>query len=118
MKKQSSDLSSTKTEPALKTENSGGVFQLIQALVGEGIYGQSCGGYFLPLWLKQHAEARGAIKEGWNRVTIEAKGNVMKVWVNGVPVSHWFDDGSYASNFLGLQIHKEKQAQYCSTISE
>ena len=35
-----------KTETALKTANSGGVFQLIQALVGEGIYGQSCGGYF------------------------------------------------------------------------
>ena len=33
----------------------------------------------------------------------------MKVWVNRVPVSHWFDDGSYASGFLRLQIHKGKQ---------
>lgn len=74
-----------------------------------GIYGQSCGGYFYPLWLKKHAKARQAIKEGWNRVTIEAKGNVIKVWVNGVPVSHWVDDGTYSSGFFGLQIHKGKQ---------
>ena len=74
-----------------------------------GIYGQSCGGYFYPLWLKKHAQARQAIKQGWNRVTIEAKANVMKVWVNGVPVSHWVDDGTYSNGLFGLQIHKGKQ---------
>ncbi len=72
-----------------------------------GIYGQSCGGYFYPLWLKEHKEARDALKKDeWNRVTISAKGNVMKTWINGVPVAHWVDDGTYAEGFFGLQIHK------------
>jgi hypothetical protein len=72
-----------------------------------GVYGQSCGGYFYPLWLKEHKEARAAAKEGeWNRVTISAKGNVVKTWINGVPAAHWVDDGTYPKGFFGLQIHK------------
>jgi hypothetical protein len=72
-----------------------------------GIYGQSCGGYFYPVWLKEHAEARAALnRTGWNRLTISAKGNVVKTWVNGVPVAHWIDDGTYNKGFFGLQIHK------------
>ena len=74
-----------------------------------GIYGQSCGGYFYPLWLKEHQAARKAEKtEGWNRLTISADGNVVKTWLNGVPASHWVDDGSYAKGFFGLQVHKGK----------
>lgn len=72
-----------------------------------GIYGQSCGGYFYPLWLKEHKEARAATKEDiWNRVTISAQGNVVKTWINGVPAAHWIDDGSYPKGFFGLQVHK------------
>lgn len=75
-----------------------------------GIYGQSCGGYFYPLWLEEHKQIRGALKkEGWNRLTILAQGNVVKTWVNGVPAAHWVDDGSYPKGFFGLQIHKGKQ---------
>jgi hypothetical protein len=75
-----------------------------------GIYGQSCGGYFYPLWLKEHKQARAATKEGeWNRLTISAEGDVVKTWVNGVPVAHWVDDASYPQGFFGLQIHKGKQ---------
>ena len=74
-----------------------------------GIYGQSCGGYFYPLWLKEHAKARAAEnKTGWNRITISANGNVIKSWVNGVPVSHWVDDGTYADGFIALQVHSGK----------
>lgn len=72
-----------------------------------GIYGQSCGGYFYPLWLKEHEKARDALKEGeWNRLTISARGNNVKTWLNGTPVAHWKDDGTYAKGFFGLQIHK------------
>jgi hypothetical protein len=72
-----------------------------------GIYGQSCGGYFYPLWLKEHQAARAATrKDDWNRLTISANGNSVKTWVNGVPASHWIDDGSYPRGFFGLQIHK------------
>ncbi len=72
-----------------------------------GIYGQSCGGYFYPLWLKEHKEVRAATKrDDWNRLTISARGNVVKTWVNGVAASHWIDDGTYPKGFFGLQIHK------------
>ncbi len=74
-----------------------------------GIYGQSCGGYFYPLWLTEHKAARAALdRTGWNRLTIKAQGNVVKTWVNGVPAAHWVDDGTYATGFFGLQIHKGK----------
>jgi len=75
-----------------------------------GIYGQSCGGYFYPLWLKEHKNARAAIKKDhWNRITVSAKGNIVKTWVNGVPAAHWIDDGSYPKGFFGLQIHKGRK---------
>ncbi len=75
-----------------------------------GIYGQSCGGYFYPLWLSEHKEAREALqRDDWNRLTILAVGNVVKTWVNGVPVAHWIDDGSYPQGFFGLQIHQGEQ---------
>ena len=77
-----------------------------------GIYGQSCGGYFYPLWLKEHRKARVALKEGqWNRLTISAQGNVIKTWINGVPAAHWTDDGTYASGFFGLQMHKGQKGK-------
>lgn len=74
-----------------------------------GVYGQSCGGYFYPLWLKEHRKARAAIdKKGWNRLTVEAKGNVVKTWVNGIPAAHWVGDGTYSKGFFGLQVHQAK----------
>ena len=74
------------------------------------VYGQSCGGYFYPLWLKDHAVARAAWKTSeWNRATISCKGNVVKTWVNGVPVSNWIDDGTYPEGFFGLQVHSGPQ---------
>lgn len=74
-----------------------------------GIYGQSCGGYWYPLWLKEHSEARGALnKEGWNRVTVMAKGQIVKTWVNGIPAAHWKGDGTYGSGYFALQVHKAK----------
>lgn len=77
-----------------------------------GVYGQSCGGYFYPLWLKEHSDARTAIKpEGWNRLTIFAKGNVVKTWVNGVPAANWVGDGTYSKGFFGLQVHKAKKGK-------
>jgi sugar phosphate isomerase/epimerase len=72
-----------------------------------GIYGQSCGGFFYPVWLEEHQEARSALKKGvWNRLTISAHGKVVKTWVNGVPVAHWVGDGTYSKGLFGLQIHK------------
>lgn len=76
-----------------------------------GIYGQSCGGWFYPLWLEEHAAARQAQKkEGWNRLTIKADGMVVKTWLNGVPVAHWVND-TYLQGFFGLQVHKAAKGQ-------
>lgn len=76
-----------------------------------GIYGQSWGGWFHPLWLKEHRAARSALKEGeWNRLTIFVQGNVVKTWVNGVPAAHWVDEtNEYTQGFFGLQVHKGKK---------
>lgn len=70
-----------------------------------GIYGQSCGGWYYPLWLEEHKEARKAFTdEGWSRLTVEAKGNVVKTWVNGKPCAHWVND-KYLKGSFGLQVH-------------
>ncbi|MDB4419082.1 DUF1080 domain-containing protein [bacterium] len=77
-----------------------------------GVYGQSCGGYFYPLWLKEHQAARDAInRERWNSVTIQAKGKEVKTWLNGVPAAYWVGDGTYPAGFLALQVHKAKKGQ-------
>lgn len=76
-----------------------------------GIYGQSCGGYFYPLWLKEHHVARESLTKDWNRITVSAQGDVVKTWLNGVPCSHWVDDGTYSKGFFALQIHKGKEGK-------
>ena len=76
-----------------------------------GIYVQSAGGWRYPLWLEAHEEARQALKEGeWNRVTIQAVGNTVKTWVNGVPAAHWVDEES-TSGFFSLQIHSGEKGK-------
>lgn len=79
-----------------------------------GIYGQDCGGWFYPVWLKEHAETRKAqhLKKAdeWNRITILAKGDVVKTWHNGVPIAHWKND-QYPKGYIGLQMHKGKKGE-------
>ena len=73
-----------------------------------GIYGQGLGGYFYPLWLEAHAEARSAVKyDGWNRITISARGDTVKTWLNGVPCAHWKSQ-EYLRGYFALQVHKSK----------
>ena len=73
-----------------------------------GIYGQGQGGWFYPLWLDAHAEARKALqKNAWNRVTIQAIGQDVKTWINGVPAAHWIDE-TYGKGFFSLQVHSGK----------
>lgn len=74
-----------------------------------GIYGQSCGGWYYPLWLEAHEKARQAVNyQGWNRITVKAVGRVVKTWVNGVPAAHWTND-EYLKGFFSLQIHSGKK---------
>ncbi|MEM9158976.1 MAG: DUF1080 domain-containing protein [Verrucomicrobiota bacterium] len=76
-----------------------------------GIYGQSAGGWAYPLWLGAHKKARKAIDySDWNRLTVEAKGNVVKTWINGIPAAHWIND-EYKKGFFSLQVHSGKQGK-------
>ncbi|MEM7233554.1 MAG: DUF1080 domain-containing protein, partial [Planctomycetota bacterium] len=77
-----------------------------------GVYGQSAGGWWYPLWLESHRATRAAIKpQGeWNRITIEARGESVKTWLNGKPAAHWTTN-EYRKGFFGLQIHKGKQGR-------
>ena len=74
-----------------------------------GIYGQSCGGYYYPLWLDAHEEVRNAVNyDGWNRVTILVRGANMKTWINGIPAAH-IRNKEYNQGFFSLQSHAGKE---------
>jgi hypothetical protein len=58
------------------------------------------------MWLEAHKETRASLKKKgeWNRVTIEARGETIKTWLNGQPAAHWKTE-LYPKGFFGLQIH-------------
>ena len=70
-----------------------------------GIYDEGRRGWIYKLEGDNHAEARKAFKlKDWNKIKIQAKGNSIKTWVNGVPCTDLTDDAD-ASGFIGLQVH-------------
>lgn len=76
-----------------------------------GVYGQSAGGWHYPLWLESHKEARAAlIPDGWNRITIKARGDTFKTWINGVPAAHLKNE-KYKQGFFSLQVHSGKEGK-------
>ena len=75
-----------------------------------GIFGESMGGWKYPFSKPEvHDAAKAAIKDvkAWNRMTVSAKGNVIKTWINGVPCSHLVND-ERSEGFIGLQVHSGK----------
>ena len=52
-------------------------------------------------------EARTAFKPGeWNHFRVIANGQVIKTWVNGVPVANLTDElSNMRKGFIGLQVH-------------
>jgi hypothetical protein len=68
-----------------------------------GIYDEGRRGWLYPLSL--NPEARTAYKLGqWNTYRIEAVGDELRIWVNGVNTANVVDDMT-ASGFIGLQVH-------------
>lgn len=69
-----------------------------------GIYDEARRG-----WLHSPADepaARGAFRHGeWNKVRIEAVGNSLRVWLNGVPTADILDDAD-SEGFIALQVHE------------
>ena len=40
------------------------------------------------MWLDAHKKTRGTMKkDGWNRITIQARGDTIKTWLNGSPAA-------------------------------
>ncbi|MFY0626777.1 MAG: DUF1080 domain-containing protein [Reichenbachiella sp.] len=64
--------------------------------------------------LEENPKGKEAFKQNeWNKFRVEAIGNNIRVWLNGVPTSDLIDDMT-ASGFIGLQVHgigenKEKE---------
>jgi len=68
-----------------------------------GIYDEARRGWLNPL--TNNPEAQKAFrKNDWNHYRIEAIGDTIKTWINGVPAAHLIDDKT-ASGFIGLQVH-------------
>jgi hypothetical protein len=55
--------------------------------------------------LTKNPEAQKAFKQNdWNLYRIEAIGDTLKTWINGVPAAHLIDDMT-SKGFIGLQVH-------------
>jgi hypothetical protein len=70
-----------------------------------GIYDEARRGWLNDLAGEENKAARAAFKRGeWNKYRIEAIGDSIKTWVNGVPAADLKDDRT-AQGFIGLQVH-------------
>ena len=68
-----------------------------------GIYDEGRRGWLNDL--KDNEPARKAFKQGeWNQFRIEAVGDSIKTWINGVPAAD-LKDSMTPSGFIGLQVH-------------
>ena len=68
-----------------------------------GIYDEARRGWLFPL--TKNPEAQKAFKQGeWNAYRIEAIGDTIKTWINGIAAAHLIDDLT-PKGFIGLQVH-------------
>ena len=68
-----------------------------------GIYDEARRGWLYPLTF--NSSAKTAFKHGeWNKARVEAVGNTIATWVNGVPCANVWDDMTL-EGFIALQVH-------------
>ncbi|MBI5865335.1 MAG: DUF1080 domain-containing protein [Planctomycetes bacterium] len=68
-----------------------------------GIYDESRRGWLADL--KDNEAARKAFRQNeWNRVRVEAMGDTIRTWINGVAAAN-VTDGLTRRGFIGLQVH-------------
>ncbi len=68
-----------------------------------GIYDEGRRGWLNPL--PDNPEAQKAFKQNdWNHYRIEAIGDTIQTWINGVPAANLVDDKT-AEGFIALQVH-------------
>ncbi len=73
-----------------------------------GIYDEARRGWLYDM--KNNPAARNAFKHGeWNKYHIEAIGNSIRTWINGVPAANLVDDMT-AEGFIALQVHSMTEA--------
>jgi len=78
-----------------------------------GIYDEARRGWLNPI--DGNPEAQQAFKQNeWNHYRIEAIGDTLKTWVNGVPAAHLIDDKT-SSGFIALQVHSIGDDQKAGT---
>jgi hypothetical protein len=74
-----------------------------------GIFDQSRRGWIYPVTMNE--PGRQAFKNGeWNKYRIEAIGNYIRTWVNGVQVTNLVDDMT-AEGFIAFQVHSIKREE-------
>ncbi len=74
-----------------------------------GIYEEQGRGWLYDLTDDKNAQM--AFKQDqWNHCRIEALGDTLKTWINGVPAAHLIDDRT-AFGFIGLQVHSIKKKE-------
>ncbi len=68
-----------------------------------GIYDEARRGWLYPL--SRNEKGRTAFQNRqWNKFRVEAKGNTIKTWINGIQCTHLVDDMT-SSGFIALQVH-------------
>ncbi|MEO0341535.1 MAG: DUF1080 domain-containing protein [Bacteroidota bacterium] len=78
-----------------------------------GIYDEARRGWLYPLALNE--KGRKAYRTGeWNKLHIEAIGNHIRTWVNGVMCANLVDDMT-AEGFIALQVHNIGNADQVGT---
>ena len=96
-----------KKRPANLDENGNPVPEGQPRLWTGGIYDEGRRGWLYSL--HKDPAARAAFKQGkWNHIRVEAIGDSIKTWVNGVPAAD-LKDSMTPSGFIGLQIHRLKK---------
>lgn len=69
-----------------------------------GIYDEARRGWLYPVTPNNQAAVKAFDKHGWNKYHVEAIGNRIRTWVNGIAVADLIDDAD-TSGFIGFQVH-------------
>jgi len=70
-----------------------------------GIYDEARTGWLYAVNEENQESARNAFVNGqWNKIRVEAVGNHIKTWVNGIPVANLYDETT-STGFIALQVH-------------
>lgn len=70
-----------------------------------GIYDEARRGWLYPVTPNNPDATKAFDRYGWNKYHIEATGNRIRTWVNGIRVADLLDDTDSAG-FIGFQVHQ------------